>query len=61
MNSSKTKKIAHKTTKTYKQTKKKNIPIATVIGGGYSNDNFELAERPSLIFYAANQVFNQKI
>lgn len=41
--------------------KKKNIPIATVIGGGYSNDNFELAERHSLIFYAANQVFNQKI
>ena len=41
--------------------KKKNIPIATVIGGGYSNDNFELAERHSLIFYAADQVFNQKI
>ena len=40
--------------------KKKNIPIATVIGGGYSNDNFELAERHSLIFYAANKVFNEK-
>ena len=41
--------------------KKKNIPIATVIGGGYSNDNFELAKRHSLIFYAANQVYNRKI
>jgi len=40
--------------------RKKDVPIATVIGGGYSNDNFELAERHSLIFYAANQVYNHK-
>ena len=38
--------------------KNKSIPIATVIGGGYSNDKFELAKRHSLIFKATSMVFN---
>jgi len=38
--------------------KKKSIPIATVIGGGYSSDKFELAKRHSLIFKATSMVFN---
>ena len=40
--------------------KKKNIPVATVIGGGYSADNIELAERHTLIFHAAAQIFISK-
>ena len=32
-----------------------NIPIATVIGGGYSKDVIELAERHSIIFKNAIQ------
>ena len=31
----------------------KNIPVATVIGGGYSKDNDELADRHSIIFEIA--------
>ncbi len=34
-----------------------SIPIATVIGGGYSDNNKELARRHSTIFSAATQVF----
>ena len=34
-----------------------SIPIATVIGGGYSKDNLELAKRHSMIFKAAQKVF----
>ena len=40
--------------------KSKNIPITTVIGGGYSNNNIELAQRHALIFHAADQIFNAK-
>ena len=36
-----------------KHYRKKNIPIATVIGGGYSKDNEELASRHSIIFETA--------
>jgi len=38
--------------------KNKLIPIATVIGGGYSDDNIELAKRHSIIFQAVNEIFN---
>lgn len=34
-----------------------SIPIATVIGGGYSKDNLELAKRHSTIFKAAKNIF----
>ncbi len=37
--------------------KNKSIPIATVIGGGYSKDRIELAKRHSLIFKASSIVF----
>ena len=40
--------------------KRKDIPVATVIGGGYSTDNIELAERHTLIFHAAAQIFTAK-
>ena len=33
--------------------KNKNIPVATVIGGGYSKDYDELADRHSIIFDVA--------
>ena len=36
---------------------KKSIPVATVIGGGYSDDNKELAKRHSIIFEASNEIF----
>ena len=36
-----------------KHYREKNIPIATVIGGGYSKDNEELASRHSIIFETA--------
>ncbi len=38
--------------------KNKSIPIATVIGGGYSDDNIELAKRHSIIFQAVDEIFN---
>ena len=38
--------------------KKKSIPISTVIGGGYSNNNLELAKRHSVIFQATHEIFN---
>ena len=38
--------------------KNKFIPVATVIGGGYSDDNIELAKRHSIIFQAVNEIFN---
>ena len=38
--------------------KNKSIPIATVIGGGYSNDKLELAKRHSIIFKATSMIFN---
>ena len=34
-----------------------SIPVATVIGGGYSKDKKDLAKRHSIIFKAANHVF----
>ncbi len=37
--------------------KKQSIPVATVIGGGYSNNNKELAKRHSIIFEASNEIF----
>ena len=37
--------------------KKHSIPVATVIGGGYSDDNIELAKRHSIIFEASNEIF----
>ena len=37
--------------------KKKDIPIATVIGGGYSKDNQELASRHAIIFETAIKYF----
>ena len=38
--------------------KNKSIPIATVIGGGYSKDRIELAKRHSIIFQATHEIFN---
>ena len=38
--------------------KNKFIPVATVIGGGYSDNNTELAKRHSIIFQAVNEIFN---
>jgi len=37
--------------------KKQSIPVATVIGGGYSDNNKELAKRHSIIFEASNEIF----
>jgi len=37
--------------------KNRNIPVATVIGGGYSNDIKELADRHSTIFNVAARVY----
>ena len=37
--------------------KNKSIPVATVIGGGYSKNRIELAKRHSLIFKASSIVF----
>ena len=36
--------------------KKHSIPVATVIGGGYSDDNLELAKRHSIIFKTSNHI-----
>tara|TARA_B100000579_G_scaffold79703_1_gene61914 strand:- start:916 stop:1824 length:909 start_codon:yes stop_codon:yes gene_type:complete len=38
--------------------KKHSIPVATVIGGGYSKDRIELANRHSIIFKAAHEVYS---
>ncbi len=38
--------------------KKHSIPVATVIGGGYSKDRIELANRHSIIFRAAHEVYS---
>ena len=38
--------------------RKLSIPVATVIGGGYSQNSKELAERHSQIFRAAYKVSN---
>ncbi len=35
-----------------------NIPVATVIGGGYDKDHKALAQRHALVFQAAKQLFN---
>jgi acetoin utilization deacetylase AcuC-like enzyme len=35
-----------------------SIPVATVIGGGYSKDKKDLAKRHSIIFKAADHVFS---
>jgi acetoin utilization deacetylase AcuC-like enzyme len=35
-----------------------NIPVATVIGGGYDKDQRALAERHALVFQVAAQLFN---
>ena len=40
--------------------RKKNIPVATVIGGGYSKDHGELADRHSIIFDVALQYLKKK-
>ena len=37
--------------------KKRSIPISTVIGGGYSDNNLELAKRHTLIFQATHEIF----
>jgi len=37
--------------------KKQSIPVATVIGGGYSDNKKELAKRHSIIFEASNEIF----
>ena len=37
--------------------KKEEIPIATVIGGGYSNDKVELARRHSNVLKAAYKIW----
>ena len=38
--------------------KNKFIPVATVIGGGYSDDKIELAKRHSIIFQAVHEIYN---
>ena len=38
--------------------KKLSIPVSTVIGGGYSDNNLELAKRHALIFQATQEIFN---
>lgn len=38
--------------------KQLNIPVATVIGGGYDKDPIALAKRHALVFQAAEQIFN---
>ena len=37
--------------------KKRDIPIATVMGGGYSDDKYELAYRHSIVVKAAHQIW----
>lgn len=38
--------------------RKKKIPVATVIGGGYDTDHIKLAARHSIIFEVAQEVFD---
>ena len=38
--------------------KKKEIPLATVMGGGYSDDKNELAGRHSTVVKAAHQLWS---
>ena len=38
--------------------KKKSIPVSTVIGGGYSDNNLELAKRHSIIFQATQEIYS---
>ena len=38
--------------------KKRDIPIATVMGGGYSDDNRELAYRHATVVKAAHQIWS---
>ena len=38
--------------------KKQSIPVSTVIGGGYSDNNLELAKRHTIIFQATQEIFN---
>lgn len=49
--------IYNRDTKIINFFKQKNIPIATVIGGGYSADRFELAHRHSIIFKVVYEHF----
>ena len=37
---------------------KRDIPIATVMGGGYSDDNRELAYRHATVVKAAHQIWS---
>ena len=37
--------------------KKRDIPVATVMGGGYSDDKHELAYRHSFVVKAAHQIW----
>ena len=37
--------------------KKRDIPVATVMGGGYSDDKYELAYRHSTVVKAAHQIW----
>ena len=38
--------------------KNMDIPVATVIGGGYSSDSLELAKRHSIIFQAVHSQYS---
>ena len=37
--------------------KKRDIPVATVMGGGYSDDKYELAYRHSFVVRAAHKIW----
>lgn len=50
--------ICKRDSKIIKFFKQKEIPIATVIGGGYSVDRLELAERHSIVFRVVDDIFN---
>lgn len=50
--------IYNRDTKIINFFKQRNIPIATVIGGGYSVDRLELAERHSIVFRVVDDIFN---
>ncbi|QYJ77696.1 histone deacetylase family protein [Shewanella acanthi] len=39
--------------------KSANVPVAAVIGGGYSRDELQLSQRHSQLFIAANQLWHQ--
>jgi len=40
------------------QAKQQNIPIATVIGGGYDTDELALAKRHAIVIESAHDIFN---